>query len=187
MEKNWKSRLTSVENWKREGMNTAYVAIGLVGATLIDRLVQKAADKWLPASITPYVSYLKVGTQMLGGFGLSLLSDEKTPEGDRLRLIGYGISGAGLISGLRLIPAVDKLMSDPVSGLNGVEKLLGLSLGEFGNVDNIKQISTSDAEQINLDLPDLGRANPQPLVYDTQETERSDEEGETIEVFAEVI
>lgn len=188
MDKSIMSRLNG-ENLKREGLNTVYVAMGLIGATAIDRLVQKAADAWMP-SIAPYVSYVKPALQVLGGFGMSMLAEEKTASGDRMRLIGYGISGAGLISGLRLIPAIDKLMSDTpatLTGLNGVEGLLALNLGDFGNAENIRQISTSDAQQINLDLPDLGRTSSQSFVYDNENTNGAEQFGEVMEVFAEVI
>jgi hypothetical protein len=187
MDKSIMSRLNG-ENFKREGMNTLYVAMGLIGATAIDRLVQKAADKWFP-SIEPYVSYIKPGLQILGGFGMSLLAEDKTAAGDRMKLIGYGISGAGIISGLRLIPAIDKLMSDTtpaVAGLSGVEGLLSLNLGDFGNAENIRQVSTADAQQVDLDLPDLG-STTQSFVYDNESTEGAEQFGETMEVFAEVI
>jgi hypothetical protein len=182
MDKNILSRLKNVEHWKREGMNTVYVGVGLIGATLLDRLVQKAADKWFP-SIAPYVSYVKAGSQFLGGLTLSVLSDVNTSEGKRMSLIGYGISGAGLISGLRLIPAIDKLMSDPISGLGSVERLLGLNLGDFGNIENIKKISTSEAQETPLELPDLGYTETE---Y-SSDSSSAEVDGETVEVFAEVI
>jgi hypothetical protein len=189
MDKSIMSRLTNGENLKTQGLNTVYVAMGLIGATAIDRLVQKAADKWFP-SIAPYVSYVKPALQVLGGFGMSLLAEDKTATGDRMKLIGYGISSAGLISGLRLIPAIDKLMSDTppaVAGLNGVDGLLSLNLGDFGNAENIRQVSTADAQQINLDLPDLGRTSPQSFVYDNENANEAEQFGEVMEVFAEVI
>jgi hypothetical protein len=181
MSNNWKDRL-NVENFKREGVNTAYVTMGLLGAMFLDRLVQKGVDKWFPSAST-YVGAIKAGVSVLTGFGLSVTADEKD---SRMRLIGYGVSGAGVISGLRLIPQVDAFLSDtpptttPPPSTNG---LLGLALGDFGKSDNIRQISTSDAEETELDLPDLGRTE---TAHNESHSESEPSE-EYEEVFAEVI
>lgn len=168
MANNLKERLTSFSNWKREGLNALYVAIGLIGATLIDRGVQKAVEKWLP-DFVPHVGYIKAGVTTLGGLVLSVSQDEKTSDGERLRLIGYGISGAGILSGARMIPAVDSLLSgtDSVNGLKGVENLLSLNLGDFGISDNIKKSTTIEAESVEIDLPELGYTRTNQPVYKT--------------------
>jgi hypothetical protein len=185
MNTNWKSRLT-MQNVQREGMNAMWVAVGVLGSTLIDRGVQKLIEKFVP-NPPDYIKYVKPLGPILTGFGLSLFAKEGA-EGNPFRLVGYGVTGAGVISGFRLMPWFDKLLSDtepdpqkPVAGLNG---LLGLALGEFGASDNIRQINTADAEAISLELPDLGRAKAES-VYQTNQPQSTLEDFE--EVIAEVI
>ncbi len=185
MSKNWKERLT-LENIKHEGVNTFWVTTGLLGAMFLDRLVQKGVEKFVP-SAAPYVGYVKAGVSVLSGLALSVTAEK---EDDRMRLIGYGVSGAGVISAARLIPQVDAFLSDTppstsTSTTQTVSGLLGLTLGNFGKSDNIRQISTADAEETELDLPDLGQTETETADYN----DRSDSEqnGEYEEVFAEVI
>lgn len=153
MAKDWKSRFTG-ENIKREGINAACVTLGLLSATMLDRLVQKGAEKFLPAGALPYVGAIKAFVSIAGGLTLSLMKDES-----HYKMIGYGITASGALSGLRLIPGVDNLLSgvQSVAGLPPAETLLGLNLGSFGASDNIRSIATSDAEQASVELPDLGR------------------------------
>ncbi len=184
--KSVKERLTNAENWKREAMNTAYVATGLVGAMFVDRGIQWAVEKWMP-NYVQHVGYFKAGASLLGGLLLSVSSDEKTPEGDRMRLVGYGVSGAGLISGLRMIPAVDSFLSGTPAppAVSGVEGLLGLSLGEFGRTENIKEVTTSEAEENEIDLPDLGRERTGVRIEPRYAPSSAEEQWE--EVIAEVL
>lgn len=184
MSKSVKERLMNTENWKREGLNSLYVATGLVTATFIDRGIQWVVEKYLP-NYVQHVGYFKAGASALGGLVLSVTAEERTPAGDRMRLIGYGVSGAGVLSGLRMIPAIDSFLSGTPQPVAGVDGLLGLALGEFGRTENIKQVTTGDAEENDFDLPDLGRERTQPRSEPRYAP--STEEAQWEEVIAEVL
>lgn len=188
MANNLKERLTSLNNWKREGANALSVAVGLLGATLIDRGVQKAVEKFLPDYV-PQVGHIKAFVTALGGLVLSVSQDDKTEMGNRLRLVGYGITGAGIISGVRMIPAIDQLLSgnESVNGLNGAENLLNLNLGEFGKSDNIKKATTIEAEIVDVNLPDLGNTNATRTAYSNPTNDSETIDVELEELTAEFI
>lgn len=174
-------------NWNRakdDGINAGFVTLGLLGATFVDRLVQKGVENFAP-SLTPYVGHVKAGLSTVGGLVISYTADQQNM---RRRMFGYGVTAAGVTSWLRMIPQVDEFLSGvdnkAVSGLNG-SNLLGYPIGNFG-AEVIRQITTSVAEQQPLDLPDLGNDQAtdsnEPLIEPREESL-----GEFEEIVTEVI
>src|SRR5574337_1291951 len=84
-----------LDNLKREAVNSFWVTTGIVGATFLDRLVQKGVDLiWKDSTVPDWVKYAKPFGPVLTGFAISVLA-KPGEEGNPMRLVGYGVTGAG--------------------------------------------------------------------------------------------
>jgi hypothetical protein len=151
----WKKKLT-LDRAKREAMNAVWVSAGLLGASIIDRLVEKGVDKFAP-SMAQYIGPIKATVTAVAGLATSMLADDGN---QKQRLIGYGITSAGVISGVRLIPAVDSLFSDATNNkqtttpaVQGVERLELLGIGESSGT--VSQFNLKPVDYNEPFLPEL--------------------------------
>lgn len=177
--KNWKERM-SIANYKTEGLNSVYVAAGLVGATLIDRGVEKLVEKFLP-SAAPYVSYIKPIVLAASGVTAAVIADDKN---QRQKLIGYGVAAAGVLSGVRLIPFVDKLLSgiNPLSGSPTNLSEQDISLLSGGEIGAVKMLQTENPPTAGIELPDFETSSDENKTGSQRSERASVEDDELIDL-----
>ncbi len=156
MKANWKERLTLVR-MKDEFVNSACVAGGLLGASLLDRLIEKAVDNYLPTA-KQYIGPIKAAVQVAAGVVISSLNDNP-----KIKMVGYGVAASGFMSGARLIPAVDQFFSG--LGSTQTNNLEVIDLGLVGIQNGQAHYSIDAAPAVDVNLQDPQGSNSANYAY----------------------
>jgi hypothetical protein len=161
MKSNWKERLTFAKA-KEEFSNSFWVAAGLLGASVVDRLVDKGVEKFVP-SAKEYVGYIKAAAQIATGVVVSSLADK---ESEKQKLIGYGIAGSGFLSGIRMIPAVDQLFSGLGTTQSPAFETIDLGLVGMSGTQAVYGLEQAKRYAVDLQDPPQSGTNYQPTYSD---------------------
>lgn len=141
------------KNYKTDVPNAGMVVLGLIvgkaAGAVVDKIVEKYPDT---ASWAQYVKPL-----VIAGSGIIVASAAE--KDSKYKYLGYGIAGAGVLSGIKLIPYVGDILGSideaPKAYYteNGFQKL---ELGNFGlNALPISSMNIQEANSFTPELPEL--------------------------------
>ena len=171
-----KNRIENIkQQYKDEGKKSLLIVIGFASGLTISKGMNYLTEKY--PEVEPFVKYAR--PILLSGGGLLISS--ATTKDEHLKYLGYGVSIAGALEGIKLIPVAKEFL-----GLSGINQDMpttyytesnsnNLDLGSFGiNALPVKSFSVENAPSYKIDLPDLEGVGKTNLGYNGDATSDAD-------------
>lgn len=150
--------MKAIENIKKnfipESQKSGMVILGLVAGKVAGKLIDMLIEKY--PNIESWAKIVK--PIAIGGGGLIIASIME--KDSKVKYIGYGVAGAGVLEGIKLIPVAGEFLSGleetPPSAYYTENEFGKLELGSFGLAAlPVQNMSLQEASTFTPELPDL--------------------------------